>query len=129
MDTSATSRAVPPSDVFVPRAAADVPHSENPPEKTVTSVKGVEPALINERRQEAAKQAETQRQYEKRYELQDKVFVYSVSDARTGAKVVQYPSEQAVKLRHYLQEQDRLKAARQEEAQKEEAKQHLDIVA
>jgi uncharacterized FlaG/YvyC family protein len=124
MDTSATSRVMPPSDVFTPRTAASATHLENPPEKTVVEVKEASASTLNERRPEVAQQADTNREHEKRYELQDRVFIYSVSDAKTGFKVVQFPSEQAVKLRAYLAEE----AARNERKQ-DSQQEHLDIVA
>jgi len=130
MDTSVTSRIIPPSDVFTPRTAAKAPDSENPPEKTVVQVKDTEAAAYNERRPEDASQKQQAAiaadKHDKRYELQERVFVYSVSDIKTGAKIVQFPSEEAVKLRAYLQEQERVKAQRREQAQ---AEQRLDIVA
>jgi uncharacterized FlaG/YvyC family protein len=126
MDTSAMSRVIPPSDVFTPRTAASAPDSENPPEKTVVQVKDTEAMALNERGREAAQQqqADANPEHKKRYELQERIYVYSVSDAKTGDKVVQFPSEQAVKLRAYLAA-EAAKGQRKQEAQKE----GLDIVA
>ena len=126
MDTSSVSRVLPAADALAPRqAASKAPTpSEIPSEKTVEQVKNTDAGTLNERRQEAEQQADVQSKRERRYELQEHIYVYSVSDAKTGEKVVQFPSEQAVKLRAYLAAE-----AAKDQHNQEVQKEHLDIVA
>lgn len=125
MAMSAMSGVLAPGDVYVPRAAASAGESENPA-KTVHQIEDSAAGGLNERRQPSAQQDEaSETKREKRYELQDRVFVYSVSDAKTGFKVAQFPSEEAMRLRAYLAQQEAAQDQRKQDAQK----QHLDIVA
>jgi hypothetical protein len=123
MDASAVSRVLPPSDVFTPRTAASAPHLENDTNKTVMPVKDTGAAALNERRQQASQEEATESKHERRYELQDQVFVLSVYDKTV--KVAQFPSEEAVKMRAYLAQQEAVKNQRREDAQKAQQ----DIVA
>lgn len=123
MDTSSVSRAIVPSDVVTPHAAAKSHDSEMPAEKTVVQIKETSAGNLPEHRQEN-QNAQSESQRERNYELRDRVFIYSVSDEQ-GFKIVQIPSEQAVKLRAYLAQEQAAKNQRREQADDE----HLDIVA
>lgn len=124
MDTSSVSRVLIPSDVVAPQAAAKAPHAEIP-DQAVPQIEETKAASLNARRQDSASQDLSSKRERAYVYLPDQTFVFQISDKKTGFKLVQIPSEEAVKLRAYLAQQETVKSQRREEASEE----RFDIVA
>ena len=127
MDTIVNNRAAPPSDYFAARQAPKpVNTAENPVEKTVVETKETAASPARDPRASAvsAEQAATIKSQapEKKDNLEhkyvalpDNTFAYRVVNEGTKQVVIQLPSEQALKLRAYLAQEEAKKAQHAED--------------
>jgi hypothetical protein len=138
MDASATSRVLPPSDVFAPRIAArnDSDSTILPPEQIVSQVKDTNPSanVLNSRKDTPSEENTEPSQDEPRRGYvfsSDNLFVYRETDKTTGYVLSQTPSEQSVKLRAYIAQQQAAQIRRKElETQPHQsAQEHQNVLA
>ncbi len=128
VDTIVNNRAAPPSDYFAARQAPKpVNTAENPVEKTVLETKDTASSAARDPRSEhinaeqtaaiKSQAPEKKDNLEHKYiALPDNTFAYRVVNEGTKQVVIQLPSEQALKLRAYLAQEEAKKAQHAEDA-------------